>query len=736
MKKTLHIRLLCLALAAVFALQMTALALPSDGLEAPTAEAATSQTLPEAEAPEQEPPEAEPQQSAQEGQPEQDPASAEEAEPADAPLPAAAQKIEIPAGWSHDALAFAVEHSILSGYGDGQLHPTDSATRAQMATMLTVMVGAVDGQKQAVITPADLSAFQDLANGWYTPYVAAAVQLGIFYGTSATAFSPDLKITREQAFTVIGRAFGLRDGSASDFAGYEDASRVSAYAAGCVGALVRAGYVQGDTRNRLNPQATITREELAQVLYNLFGKNGKICTAPDQLPEKGNVLYASSEPIADGTVIDGNLVLTCAMGDLTLQDVKISGNLVVLSKDGARITLRGCTLQNLVVLSHSIVDCDTAVQQAYLSCQNSMVYAGNAKTLTIGGSSTILGKYDTVTVSASSVTAQKGTEIGSLTLDARKGSFVLDGTAKEVTIHPKYVTLSGGGYAEHILVHGKGYTITCKYGKLDEELDRGLTGTKLTLSSGQTVSSTAPTAAITATVTGVNTGYGAESNARSCTLRWYVDGNLTQSQAISIREGTTSTFRHTYYFSHSMPTSSSIKAVLVYDDEQVEGTTTVKINKAVSIPQVNGSIASGDYTQYQKETFVNAMGYSSNTSYMVWINLYRTKVNVFKGSKGHWSLIKTYNCGIGAASTRTPPGLYKMQTHEPYARWDYGTWYVDSISRWNGAYAFHSRMKSTATGAYVTSDLNVMISHGCIRMNTEEARWLFNVPLGSTVLVY
>ena len=45
-------------------------------------------------------------------------------------------------------------------------------------------------------------------------------------------------------------------------------------------------------------------------------------------------------------------------------------------------------------------------------------------------------------------------------------------------------------------------------------------------------------------------------------------------------------------------------------------------------------------------------------------------------------------------------------------------------------------MKSTATGAYVTSDLNVMISHGCIRMNTEEARWLFNVPLGSTVLVY
>ena len=108
MKKTLHIRLLCLALAAVFALQMTALALPGDGLEVPAAEAATSQTLPEAEAPEQEPPEAEPQQSAQEAQPEQAPAPAEKAEPADAPLPAAAQKIEIPAGWSHDALAFAV----------------------------------------------------------------------------------------------------------------------------------------------------------------------------------------------------------------------------------------------------------------------------------------------------------------------------------------------------------------------------------------------------------------------------------------------------------------------------------------------------------------------------------------------------------------------------------------------------------------------------------------------------
>lgn len=729
MKKVTHIRLLCMSLAAVFLLQMSAFALPGDTAQVSPAEQVTEASA-DSIAPTEpsDDTESAPDASAEIPQPEQSAPQATET---------ATSKITIPAGWSHDALAFAVENSILSGYGDDELHPTDAATRAQIATMLTRMVGAVDDAQNPVIAGADLSAFQDLISCWYTPYLATAVQLGIFYGTTDTTFSPDLNITREQAFTVIGRVFGLCDGTTSNIASFQDAASVSSYAVAYIGALVHAGYVRGDNHNRLNPQATITREELAQVLYSLFGQNGKICTAAEQLPAHGNVLYATAESIPDDAVIDGNLVLTCATEkDIQLENLTISGKLVLIMQDNSSVCLQNCALDGIVVLSRTSVSCDTTLRQLYLAGLNTMSYSGNAEDLTISGNSTICGNFTNVTVNARNVTAQAGTQIGTLTLNARNGSFILDGTADSVTINPKYVTLSGSGYANSILVHGKGYTITCKYGKLLEELDRGLTGTKITLTGGQTVSSTAPTATVTATITGVNAGYGAESSTRACTLRWYVDGALAQSKSITIREGATVTFRHTYYFSHSMPTSSTIKAVLIYDDEQISGTSTVSINKAVSIPQVNGSIASGDYTQYQKETFVNAKGYSSNTSYLVWVNLYRTKVNVFKGYKGHWSLLKTYNCGIGANDTRTPPGIYKMQTHEPSARWNYGARYVDSISRWNGAYAFHSRMKYTSSGAYVANDLNVMISHGCIRMNTEEARWLFNVPLGSTVLVY
>ena len=209
------------------------------------------------------------------------------------------------------------------------------------------------------------------------------------------------------------------------------------------------------------------------------------------------------------------------MGDLTLQDVKISGNLVVLSKDGARITLRGCTLQNLVVLSHSIVGLRyrSAAGISLLSefdglrwqCQNA--YHRRQQ-------------HDPRQIRYRDGFRQQchGPEgDGDRQPDAgRPQGQLRPGWHGEGGHHPSQICHPlRGGYAEHILVHGKGYTITCKYGKLDEELDRGLTGTKLTLSSGQTVSSTAPTVTITATVTGVNTGYGAESNARSCTLRWY-----------------------------------------------------------------------------------------------------------------------------------------------------------------------------------------------------------------------
>ena len=723
MKHTPRFRLLSLLLVLVLMMQVTILAAPDVPVAEPTADDAAmvepSDSVSDAE---------------EAVEPDIDEVSDDKVTPEEL-------GITIPDGWSHNALYFAVVHGILVGSNGGDLQAEAPTTRAQMATILTRMIGAADTKGHTAVAGESLDAYTDVEHCWYTPYLSVAVRLGIFNGVTSTTLAPNSNITREQAFTVIGRTFGLQNGSKEDCSSYNDAGDVSSYAARYVGALVKNGYVNGDNHNNLNPKAAISRQELAQVLYNMFSRKGTICESASDLPESGMVLYTGTDAIPAGTHIQGNLILCVdTPAELTLENVTIDGTLAVVMKDDSKLTCTGCSADSVTLLSKTDVSFDTKVNNLSITGADGAAYTGDAETVTISANSTILGTYGTVTVSAANVTAASGSALGALTLNREGGTFCLDGTAKSVVINPKNVTLSGSGRAEEVLVHGKGYSITCAAGTVKEDLDLGLSGTTITMSKGHTVSSSNPTVKVTATFSGVNAGNGSVNGYRVGTLYWYVDGTLKQSVNVSVRDNSAASFSHTFTFYQGMSSSATVKAVFIHNDEEISASTQVAIDKSVYIPQVNGSISGGDYTTYQKETFVNAKGYSSSSSYLVWINLYKTKVNVFTGYSGNWKLLKTYDCGIGAVNTPTPPGLYRMQTHIAGEIWYYGSgadrWYVDKISRWNGGYAFHSRRKSAYTHQYQVNDLNVMISHGCIRMNTEEAAWLYNVPIGSTVVVY
>ena len=777
MKKHLHLRLLGLLLAMALLLQLPAIAVsdstvpdsstpsaedttepgttpedpaPADGSQDDTGAPTDDQTDPAVETP-AELPDTEP------SDPAQEPAAPEESDTdkTDASaLKDPAQEteeddedlgIEIPDTWAKEALYFAVKNGILYGDEDGNLLPEDPATRAEMAAILMRLVGATDALKQGTVSGVSLDQFTDVSSSaWYVSSLSLAVKFGTFSGITNTQFAPNQNITREQAFAVIGRLFGLNNGSAADFSSFSDASSVSSYAVPYVGALVRSGYVHGDNKNRLNPKASISRQELAQILYSMLSVSGKLCNTAAELPEAGNVLYRSEEPIPAGTTIQGDLILSCnTAANLSLENVTVTGRLVVVGKDNSTVTLTGCTVSNLVLLSQSNLSSDTSIANVTISGADGASFTGNATTLKISSNSTIQGTYETVTATGDSATAASGSQIGQLLLQGKGGVFHLNGNADSVTIDAKNVTLDGSGYAGKITVYAKGYSVTCDNGGITEDIDYGLTNTKVTLTTGAVASPKSPSVTITAKFSGVNGGRGSTDGTRKCILNWYVDGKLKKSTSYNLKEGSTSTFTQTYTFSRYMAKTSTIQAVLIYEDEQISNSTSVKLDNypdsyyaISSVPCITNRIAPGDYTQFEKETFVEAKGYSSSTNYLVWINLYHTKVNVFYGSKGNWSLLKAFDCGIGALATPTPVGIYRMQTHEPYSRWSYGSWYVDSISRWNGAYAFHSRAKLTSNNAYFVNDLNVMVSHGCIRMNTEEARYLFNVPLGTTVVVY
>ena len=116
------------------------------------------------------------------------------------------------------------------------------------------------------------SVFTDCPEGeWFTPYVMAAAEAGYIKGVSETEFAPNDNITREQAFTIVGRALGTEPDAAADMA-FTDAASISDYAVPYVRLLVESGVVNGDENGAIRPQDSITRAESAKIIAVVYEK--------------------------------------------------------------------------------------------------------------------------------------------------------------------------------------------------------------------------------------------------------------------------------------------------------------------------------------------------------------------------------------------------------------------------------------------------------------------------------
>lgn len=113
------------------------------------------------------------------------------------------------------------------------------------------------------------SLFKDVAksNKDYQ-YLVAAYNKGVITGVSSTNFSPDGKLTREQAATILIRALGL-EARAQDnqtLTKYSDGTRISNYAKAAVSVATRIGLMQGGTDGRFNPQGVLSRADASLII--------------------------------------------------------------------------------------------------------------------------------------------------------------------------------------------------------------------------------------------------------------------------------------------------------------------------------------------------------------------------------------------------------------------------------------------------------------------------------------
>ncbi len=234
----------------------------------------------------------------------------------------AAEFKDMPNDWSTEALVKAVENGLLTG-SDGYIKAGDNMTRAEMAAIMTRATGAVE--------EADISEFKDVKkDDWFYQAMAKAVKMGAFKGSDGK-LNPESPITRQEAFLVLSRVFGLdknlKDESSS-LGQFKDAGKIDTWAKDGVNAIVKSGYVKGND-GYINPLNNISRAEFAVVMDRLV--KYYIDSPEEEIPADGNVMIRCEIPEIKGLKTQHMVVLGDALNksEVKFTECEISGKVVV-----------------------------------------------------------------------------------------------------------------------------------------------------------------------------------------------------------------------------------------------------------------------------------------------------------------------------------------------------------------------------------------------------------------------
>ena len=352
-------------------------------------------------------------------------------------LPAAAE--EPAEAWYNEAMTVWSERGVLQGDEHGNLNPTASITRAELAVMMDrIMV------YQAVAE----NAFTDVENGaWYTDAVLKANAAGVLQGSGAYARPLDT-ITRQEVMVLMTRALDL-DGKPDAVASFADADQVASWARDAVGAMVSAGYISGNNGS-IMPAANITRAEVAVMMDNIFGAvYAQAGTYTENVDS--SVVINTDQVVLKNMTISGDLIVAEGVGNgkVTLDNVAVKGRIIV--RGGSVITIQGSSTADTILAERrdapteiSLEDktnVDTVVVPEDSADHIVIDVSEDAQigSVIIGADNTDLnvsGKVRTVTVddtaSGTTVNTEKGAEIDSVITSGEDTSVEGKGTVSKV----------------------------------------------------------------------------------------------------------------------------------------------------------------------------------------------------------------------------------------------------------------------------------------------------------------
>lgn len=211
---------------------------------------------------------------------------------------------------------YALEELTVTSAKGGKLVLTDAGSGKYNFRMPAANVEVTAKFRQTESTRPPM-AFADVsANDWFHDAVEFVYEKGMMSGTTANAFSPNAATTRGMLVTILYRMEGEPAAAASNFS---DVSREMYYAKAVDWASqngIVTGY-GGSEAGTFGPENSVTREQMAAILYRYSAKKGIDMTARGDLSgftDREAISAYAREPMTWAV----GMALVSGMGDGTV----------------------------------------------------------------------------------------------------------------------------------------------------------------------------------------------------------------------------------------------------------------------------------------------------------------------------------------------------------------------------------------------------------------------------------
>ena len=546
--------------------------------------------------------------------------------------------------------------------------------------------------------------------------------------------------------------------------------------------MIENGFVAG-SGDKLMPQDSITREQLAQLLYRQLTK----LTSTVDTPEFTGRLALTADTVAPNTTIHGDLLLSTDSKNLTLNNLTVTGRLILQGNDFAFVTLNNCSLHELVLCRE--VEINTNREIPTVSAARFFRFRGSAQTANV---------YDRmVLLESSSINTVNAMDQSAMTIV---------GTVKQMNILGDHVYINGTGWIDTLTLRGTDLTNRCPTGKTVNNPYRTMEDVTITRTDSGTVSEDSPKITLGLKLNNMPEGWS------ECDLKWFVNGEVVSNTTRNlVKEGSVVTTQYSFHnyldgFHPTVPFTVYVtyrgKQTLLYkgyvnvkepvqtiaanirtQDVQAklrangtlyswvsdvelktpigeypagtqvtvlqsrEGTVTkvrMQDGKVGWMEYSNVAIINDryyitqDYSTAVKEYYVNKIrNCTSKTSYLIWVSLYTQRINIFYGSKGNWKLVRSGPIASGRNDCPTPVEvvsiLYKTW------QWPFEYYYCHHVSVFDEARGFHSRPTryDDDGGGLYDSTIGCPASAGCIRLMDEDCIYIYqHCPTTTAVYIY